>query len=144
MYSFGRLNPYNPFVGGFVHEYVNKGTFKRFKKTKVKILKLSVTKEQYEIINNKIKTIEKNKNTYGFNTKGLFMVWIKKEKLYKNKFYCAQFVRYLLEAADVKLNNVPRFIAPDDFKKLSGAEIVYEGKLQNYKNYLKKQRKIKK
>ena len=23
MYSFGRLNPYNPFVAGFVHEYIH-------------------------------------------------------------------------------------------------------------------------
>ena len=37
MYSFGRLNPYNPFWGGFVHEYVDKGTFKRFINTKAKI-----------------------------------------------------------------------------------------------------------
>jgi len=34
MYSFGRLNPYNPFIGGFVHEGINVGTFKRFKKKK--------------------------------------------------------------------------------------------------------------
>ena len=30
MYSFGRLNPYNPFKGGFVQEPVDKGTFRRF------------------------------------------------------------------------------------------------------------------
>ena len=33
MYSFGRLYPYNPFLGGFVHEGLDRGTFKRFKKT---------------------------------------------------------------------------------------------------------------
>ena len=26
MYSFGRLNPYNPFIGGFIHEYINSGS----------------------------------------------------------------------------------------------------------------------
>ena len=31
MYSFGRLNPYNTFIGGFVNERLNSGTFKRFK-----------------------------------------------------------------------------------------------------------------
>ena len=36
MYSFGRLKPYNPFIGGFVHEYINKGTYKRFYNTKQK------------------------------------------------------------------------------------------------------------
>ena len=28
MYSFGRLNAYNPFIGGFVHESPKYGTFK--------------------------------------------------------------------------------------------------------------------
>ena len=34
MYSFGRLHAYNPFWGSFVHEELNKGTYKRFKNTK--------------------------------------------------------------------------------------------------------------
>ena len=37
MYSFGRLHPYNPFWAGFVHEAINKGTFKRFSNTKARI-----------------------------------------------------------------------------------------------------------
>ena len=37
MYSFGRLNPYNAFVGGFVREGLDKGTFARFKK-RIKLL----------------------------------------------------------------------------------------------------------
>lgn len=43
MYSFGRLNPNNPFCGGFVHEYIDKGTFKRFYKTRAKVYSLEVT-----------------------------------------------------------------------------------------------------
>ena len=30
MYSVGRLNPYNTIIGGFVHESLDEGTFKRF------------------------------------------------------------------------------------------------------------------
>ena len=48
MYSFGRLNPYNPFWGSFVHEGINKGTFKRFRKTKAEIYSLTITEEQYK------------------------------------------------------------------------------------------------
>lgn len=36
MYSFGRLNPYNPFWAGFVHESIYNGTFKRFKNTQAR------------------------------------------------------------------------------------------------------------
>ena len=37
MYSFGRINAYNPFWAAFVQEGIDKGTFKRFKKTKTRI-----------------------------------------------------------------------------------------------------------
>ena len=50
MYSFGRLNPYNPFIGGFVHESINSGTFKRFKNTTTRIYSLNVSDKQYEKI----------------------------------------------------------------------------------------------
>lgn len=29
LYSFGRLNPYNPFVGGFVHEAIDNRNFQK-------------------------------------------------------------------------------------------------------------------
>lgn len=29
LYSFGRLNPYNPYKAGFIHEELNKGTFRK-------------------------------------------------------------------------------------------------------------------
>ena len=61
MYSFGRLNPYNPFWGGFVHEYVDKGTFARFYNTDSAIWELEVTEEQYNKVCEKIKYFKKNK-----------------------------------------------------------------------------------
>ena len=55
MYSFGRLNPYNPFWGGFVHESIKNGTFKRFKNTRTEIYSLNIENEQYERLENIIK-----------------------------------------------------------------------------------------
>ena len=46
MYSFGRLNPYNPFWGGFVHERIDSGTLKRFSKTKARVYSLEIDDEQ--------------------------------------------------------------------------------------------------
>ena len=37
MYSFGRIKPYNAFIGGFVHESPDYGTFKRFSKSSLSI-----------------------------------------------------------------------------------------------------------
>lgn len=48
MYSLGRLNPYNPFIGGFVHEGINIGTFKRFRKTQTAVYSIMISDEQYK------------------------------------------------------------------------------------------------
>ena len=86
MYSFGRLNPYNPFLGGFVHEYTDKGIFKRFKNTNAAIYSLEVTQEQYEHIKNAINKIEQEKEKYKFNILGLFAVSIHKKIKKENSF----------------------------------------------------------
>ena len=131
MYSFGRLNPYNPFIGGFVHEGIDRGTFKRFKKTKTKIYSLEITEEKYKNIEKIIKNIQKKKNLYKFNLIGLIAltlnVKIKREKY----FYCAEFVKYVLEQSQVL--TLPDLVKPEDFEKVKGLSEVYQGVLKEYK-----------
>ena len=132
MYSFGRLRPNNPFIGGFVHEGIDFGTFKRFKNTQSEIYSLEIADNKYEKIKEEIKEFESNKEKYKFNIIGLFAVSINKKIHYKDTFYCAEFVKYLFEK--VKLdNNLPDIIRPQDFKKLKDIELVYNGKLKDYK-----------
>lgn len=132
MYSFGRLNPKNPFIGGFVHEYINKGTFKRFFKTKTKVYSLNITDEQYKIIENTINEINDTKEDYKFNVLGLFAAGFHKKIGKEHSFYCAEFVKYVLEKSDIK-TNLPEIVRPEDFKKLEGLELIYEGLLKAYK-----------
>lgn len=132
MYSFGRLNPKNPFIGGFVHEYINKGTFKRFFKTKTKVYSLNITDEQYKIIENTINEINDTKEDYKFNVLGLFAAGFHKKIGKEHSFYCAEFVKYVLEKSDIK-TNLPEIVRPEDFKKLEGLELIYEGLLKKYK-----------
>ena len=97
MYSFGRLEPYNPFWGGFVHEYIDRGTFKRFYKTKTKIYSMQITDEQYEKAKNAIYKIEQEKENYKFNIIGLLAVGFHKKIGKEYSFYCAEFVKYVME-----------------------------------------------
>lgn len=131
MYSFGRLNPKNPFIGGFVHESINHGTFKRFKYTRTKIYSLDVTEKQYITMKNQINYIKKNRNNYKFNIIGLFAVGINKKIKFKNAFYCAEFVKYILETSGVE-SELPDMIKPEDFKNLENAKEIYNGKLKDY------------
>lgn len=131
MYSFGRLNPYNPFIGGFVHEYVDKGTFKRFKNTRAKIIELEISDKEYAKIKRAIREIELSKDKYKFNVLGLFAVGFNLKLRFKNSFYCAEFVKYVIDKANVELE-LPELIRPENFKDIHGEE-VYTGLLREYK-----------
>lgn len=132
MYSFGRLNPYNPFWGGFIHERVNGGTFKRFKNTVAGIVELEVSDEQYNNLRNIIKKMEERINPYRFNILGLICVGLNIKYEMEDHFYCAEFLKYLFEACGIE-NNLPRLVAPDDFKNLENIKYIYKGKLSEYR-----------
>ena len=132
MYSFGRLNAYNPFIGGFVREGINFGTFKRFKNTQVEIYSIEVTKDQYNLIKEEIEIIKNNKFNYRFNFTGLLCAGINYKLKRKNAFYCAEFVKYLVDKANLELE-LPEIIKPIDFKiKAKDKELMYKGALKNY------------
>lgn len=131
MYSFGRINPYNPFYGGFVHEGVNIGTFKRFSKTRARIYSLEITDEQYEKITEIIILIRKLKNQYRFNIWGLFAVAFNIKIRPKKSFYCAEFVKYLFDEADIK-TSLPELVRPENFKQIHDLEQEYDGLLKLY------------
>lgn len=133
MYSFGRLYPYNTFIAGFVQESPNYGTFKRFSKTKTKILCLDVTEEQYKKLKKIIKYFERKRKYYKFNALGLFSVAFNLRITKENKFYCAEFIKYALEKAKIK-TNLPELVTPEDFLHLKNINPVYIGLLKNYIN----------
>lgn len=131
MYSFGRLNPYNAFWGGFVHEYIDKGTFKRFYNTQAKISSLEITDEQYKTVKEVIKQFEENKKNYKFNVTGLFATGFNKKIERENSFYCAEFVKYVLKQAKINLE-LPDIIKPEDFKNIKELHQIYNGLLREY------------
>lgn len=131
MYSFGRLNAYNPFIGGFVHEGLDHGTFKRFKKTKTKIYALEIDEEQYKKLEEIIEYIKLRKDSYSFNFLGLVAVSLKIRIRRKRSFYCAEFLKYLFE--QTRISYLPEIVKPEDFEKINGIKEVYKGFLLEYK-----------
>lgn len=132
MYSFGRLNPYNPFYGGFVHEGINFGTFKRFSRTKAKVYSLEIEDEQYEKLKDTIYYIKKIRKQYTFNLLGLFAVGFKIKIKSDKSFYCAEFVKYALDKAKIK-TELPDLVKPEDFKQIKNLKLEYNGLLKFYK-----------
>lgn len=134
IYSFGRINPYIAFIGGFVKESLTSGTFKRFKKTNTAVYEMEVTDEQYESIKLIIKKMMEHKEEYKFNIKGLFYVAINKKVKKPKTFYCAEFVKYVLESGNINTSVLPEIIKPEDFKKMPNIELIYKGKLKKYRS----------
>ena len=131
MYSFGRLNAYNPFWGGFVHEGINRGTFKRFSNTNANIYSLVIENNQYEKLKQEIFNIKKERKLYKFNTLGLFAVGFKIKIKFNQSFYCAEFVKYTLDKANIP-NKLPDLVKPEDFKDIKNLDLEYSGKLSKY------------
>lgn len=132
MYSFGRLHPYNAFFGGFVQESRVSGTFKRFTKTTTKVLMIEVTDSQYQHLKNLIEHFKRTRKNYKFNTFGLFSVAFNYQRTKKNEFYCAEFIKYLLDQSKIK-TNLPTIVTPEDFQNLHNSTPIYIGYLKNYR-----------
>lgn len=131
MYSFGRIYSYHPFCAGFVHEQLERGFFKRFKNTRSAIYSMEISNESYKKIKKIISKMKKNKSKYKFNILGLFAVGLNKKITKENCFYCAEFVKHLLEISNVKLE-LPTLIRPENFKNIEVLELEYKGLLRNY------------
>ncbi len=132
MYSFGRLHPYNPIWAGFVHESIQSGTFQRFYLTKAKVYELEITNQQFEKVENRIHQMEKEKEQYSFNILGLFAAGFRKKIKRKKSFYCAEFVKYVMDQANID-TDLPEVVKPEDFKKIGNLQEIYQGFLKNYK-----------
>ena len=132
MYSFGRKNAYNPLCAGLIQEYPNKGTFKRFYNTKCIIYSYKITDENYKLLKENILKMYAEKKKYKFNFIGLCAVMFNKKITRKYRFYCAEFIKYILQKSNIKVS-LPEIVKPEDFQKIDGVKEIYKGYLRDYK-----------
>lgn len=137
MYSFGRKNKYNPFIGGFVKEDFDKGVYGFCKVLNGIVIEIDVSNEQYEKAKNIINEFILKKEDYKYNYLGLFYHLINKEAYIKDRFSCSEFVYYILNKIDAVYLNIPKnLVRPQDLINING-NIIYKGNLKNLKKYRK-------
>ena len=133
MYSFARLKPNNPFIGGFVEEGKDFGTFKKFSKTVVNVMEFEVTDEKYNAIKYFIEYFKRNKEKFKYNYIGVFFAALKLNYRPKHKFYCSQFVKTILACFNIENSTeLPKVVKHIDFLKLNNKRIIYTGLFQRY------------
>ena len=133
MYSFGRVNAYNPIVGGFVKESPFFGTFKRFTGTEVIVYRIPVTQRQKHAIETCLHEMYAQRDSYGYNFLGLLVAAFGVYWQRENRYYCSEFVRDVLgwySVLDAKLYY--GIVKPEDFAAIPGAECIYRGNLRKY------------
>lgn len=133
LYSFGRIHPYNPFWGGFVTESPHWGTFKRFSDTKVQVLAVAVSEEQYRRIRAKIKTMVIMRKHYHYNYLGLFLAALRVHYRRTGCYYCSEFVKAMLEMIEIPgAGELENIVKPIHFLNLPDANVIYCGLLRSY------------
>ncbi len=132
MYSFGRVHPYNPFLGGFVQESPAYGTFKRFKNTKVMVLETEISEDIYSELGQLIQQMLKEKARYHYNYRGLFLAALKIPVKKRNSYYCSEFVKAMVLRMNLPgAEEIPAIVKPMHFLTVPH-KTVYVGKLREY------------
>jgi hypothetical protein len=133
MYSFGRINPHNPFLGGFVKESIHNGVYQFSKKNEMKVYKMTISEEQAKILQEEIAQFELQSKHYHYNFLGLMFVPFKIKYVRKHHYFCSQFISELLMKIAILDQSIsPEWTSPSDLIRQLDLEFVFEGFIQDY------------
>lgn len=139
MISLARKEINNPLNCGFIKEDIRKNIFALNKEeSKIAVMELPVTLEQYNKISNLIDYYWSHRNEYSYNFIGILsMLAIGKGIAPKNSFFCSQWVATVLQEAGVNLfaDKEPKDVRPFDFYGTLEDKIIYEGSVVKYPYY---------
>ena len=130
MYSFGRKYTFNPFIGRFKKEDIDRGIYKVFPTIPSVVIEIQVSTKQYHKAKNLLEQFISNSNLYKYNYIGLLHNLFNISVNYDHRFFCSEFVYHILnESGIVDFNKSPNLIRPDDLLDIEG-KIIYEGDLK--------------
>ncbi len=134
LYSFGRLHPRFVAPGGFVMESPNYGTFKRYKNTRIALYELEVSDEKYDEIRSGVEEMYAHRKDYKYNYKGLLWATFNRRYAKPRRFYCSEFVAYVLSAFKLVEKGFfdTKVIKPMDFVRVPNVRLVRETKMSDY------------
>lgn len=133
MYSFGRINPNNPIIGGLVKESLYEGVYKRFLDSQCLIYRIWVTEEQLNDLKKELELYLNSTIRYRYNFIGLFAVLLDKPIKREKHYFCSEFVTTLLGKSNIwKGEKVPELTRPMDLVRMENKEVYYEGTIGDF------------
>lgn len=142
MMSLARREINNPLDCGFIKEDIRKDVFALNKeKSKIAVMELPVTLEQYKKISNLMDYYWTHRDEYSYNFLGIMaMLAVGKGLAPKNSFFCSQWVATVLEESGINLfsqykNRNLEDITPFLFYTVLKDKLIYEGPVVEYPYY---------
>ncbi|WP_088549570.1 hypothetical protein [Paenibacillus aquistagni] len=132
VYSFGRKDPANPFIGGFVREQLYGSLIRSdHRPTQCAIYKMTVSLDVYERLRRRIRHIEHDQERYRYNFLGLIGIVFRVRIERDNAFFCSQFVASVLQYSGCDLfQKQAEWVTPEDFRQCARLEMIYCGDLK--------------
>jgi hypothetical protein len=135
MYSFGRIHPDNPFIGGFAIENLHEGVYKKSSQTECLIYGIRVSDVQYQDLKSEIDRFLIEKEKYNYNFLGLFFAYFDKSFIRNRYYFCSQFISEVLIKSNIyKSDKSPELISPVDLLSIENKEVIYEGYINEFTN----------
>lgn len=133
MYSFGRIRPHNPLIGGFVKESLYEGVYTFSKKNACMVYSTTITQEQAELLKAEIQRFEMSPHSYHYNFLGLFFIPFRIHVKRKHHYFCSQFITELfIKIAILDQNTKSYWTSPKDLVHLLDLNLEYEGLIKDY------------
>lgn len=132
LYSFGRLKVHNPFYGGFLIENAFTHVFGKFENVPCMIIEKEITEKQYKIIKNKINHFINYPQKYKYDIPNMIFAKTKLTFPHENKFFCSEFVAYIIKSAGIQIPNTIEKMRPYQFTQLKNSKIIYTGELKEW------------
>ncbi len=134
LYSFGRQCLWLPIASGFVREHPGQGIFRRYEDTGCAVYRMPVPEEGYRRLREAIRGFEEQEWIYRYNFVGLVAILAGIPLHRPRHFVCSQFVACVLQRSGLwGLEKDPSLARPQDFPRLPGLELVYQGRLNDYR-----------
>lgn len=133
-YSYARRKINNPCKAGLIVENIHTEVFALYPDCNSAVYELEVSDEAYAKMNDKITFFLDNYKKAKYNILGLFLMAFGIKTKRKYRLTCSQFVAIVLHSSDeIILPKDPYLMLPNDFAKIDGMKLIYEGKLKDCK-----------
>jgi len=128
LYSFARLNQNFPIPGGFVHENITEGFYRKHDLSNCSLYKLEIDDKAFDKITEALKLICEKSLEYKYSYLGAFLCFLHIKYRRERRYFCSQFVASLItESGAALLPKTPCLMHPEDFIKINGVSLMFKG-----------------